>query len=37
VHGGVHYMMYANLDKMPGRDIIKRYIEDLKKSDGDVT
>jgi MFS superfamily sulfate permease-like transporter len=37
VHGAVHYMMYANLDKMPGRDIIKRYIEDLKKSDGDVT
>ncbi len=38
VHGGVHYMMYANLDKMPGRDIIKRYIDDLKKSDsGDIT
>lgn len=38
VHGGVHYMMYANLDKMPGRDIIRRYIDDLKKSDsGDIT
>jgi len=38
VHGGVHYMMYANLDKMPGRDIVKRYIDDLKKSDsGDIT
>jgi MFS superfamily sulfate permease-like transporter len=38
VHGGVHYMMYANLDKMPGKDIIKRYIDDLKKSDsGDIT
>ena len=38
VHGGVHYMMYANLDKMPGKDIIKKYIDDLKKSDsGDIT
>ena len=38
VHGGVHYMMYANLDKMPGRDIVRRYIDDLKKGDsGDVT
>jgi MFS superfamily sulfate permease-like transporter len=38
VHGGVHYMMYANLDKMPGRDIVRRYIDDLKKSDsGDIT
>ena len=38
VHGGVHYMLYANLEKMPGRDIVKRYIDDLKKSDsGDIT
>jgi MFS superfamily sulfate permease-like transporter len=37
VHGIVHYMMYANLDKMPGRDIVKRYIDDLKKSGSDVT
>ncbi len=37
VHGGVHYMMYANLEKMPGRDIVRRYIDDLKKNDGDVT
>jgi MFS superfamily sulfate permease-like transporter len=38
VHGGVHYMMYANLDKMPGREIVRRYIEDLKRSDsGDIT
>ena len=32
VHGGVHYMVSANLDKIPGRDIVKRYIDDLKKS-----
>jgi MFS superfamily sulfate permease-like transporter len=37
VHGGVHYMMYANLEKMPGRDIVRRYIDDLKKNDSDVT
>jgi MFS superfamily sulfate permease-like transporter len=37
VHGIVHYMVYANLDKMPGRDIVKRYIDDLKKHGGDVT
>jgi len=37
VHGVVHYMVYANLDKMPGRDIIKRYIDDLKKNGGDVS
>ncbi len=38
VHGIVHYMMYANLDKMPGRAIVKRYIDDLKKSSsGDIT
>ena len=38
VHGIVHYMVYANLDKMPGRAIVKRYIDDLKKSDaGDIT
>lgn len=37
VHGIVHYMVYANLDKMPGRDIVKRYIDDLKKHGSDVT
>ena len=37
VHGVVHYMVYANLDKMPGRAIVKRYIDDLKKSGGDVS
>ncbi|QPD02822.1 MAG: Sulfate transporter [Candidatus Nitrospira kreftii] len=37
VHGFVHYMMYANLDKMPGKAIVKRYIDDLKKNGGDVS
>ncbi|MBH0179611.1 MAG: SulP family inorganic anion transporter [Nitrospira sp.] len=38
VHGIVHYMMYANLDKLPGRVIVQRYIADLKKSSvSDVT
>ena len=37
VHGIVHYMVYANLDKMPGREIVRRYIDDLKKNGGDVS
>jgi MFS superfamily sulfate permease-like transporter len=37
VHGIVHYMVYANLDKMPGRAIVKRYIDDLKKNGSDVS
>jgi MFS superfamily sulfate permease-like transporter len=37
VHGIVHYMVYANLDKIPGRAIVKRYIDDLKKNGGDIT
>ncbi len=37
VHGIVHYMVYANLEKLPGRAIVKRYIDDLKKSGGDVS
>jgi len=36
VHGIVHYMMYANLDKMPGRDIVKRYIDNLKRNGSNV-
>lgn len=37
VHGIVHYMVYANLEKMPGREIVRRYIDDLKKNVGDVS
>ena len=37
VHGIVHYMVYANLDKMPGRAIVKRYIDDLKKNGSNVS
>jgi MFS superfamily sulfate permease-like transporter len=37
VHGIVHYMVYANLDKMPGRAIVKRYIDDLKRNVSDVS
>lgn len=37
VHGIVHYMMYANLEKMPGRAIVKRYIDDLKKNVSDIS
>jgi hypothetical protein len=30
-------MVYTNLEKMPGRAIVKRYIEDLKKNVSDVS
>ena len=31
IHGIFHYMVYTNLNKIPGRDLIKRYIDYLKK------
>ena len=31
IHGIIHYMVYTNLNKIPGRDLIKRYIDYLKK------
>lgn len=37
VHGIAHGMVYANLDKMPGREIVRRYIDDLKKNGGGVS
>ena len=37
IHGIVHHMVYANLGKMPGRVIVKRYIDDLKRNVGDVS
>ena len=38
VHGVIHYMVYTNLDKLAGRDIIKRYVNYLKKeSDSGVS
>jgi MFS superfamily sulfate permease-like transporter len=37
VHGIVHYMVYANLEQMPGREIVRRYIDDLKKNVSDVS
>lgn len=37
IHGIVHYMVYANLEQMPGREIVRRYIDDLKKNVSDVS
>ena len=31
IHGIIHYMVYTNLNKIAGRDLIKRYIDYLKK------
>jgi hypothetical protein len=37
VHGIVHYMVYVNIEKIPGSMIVKRYFDDLKKNGGDVS
>ena len=37
VHGLVHYMVYLNLEKMPGKTIIKKYIDGIKKSGADFS
>jgi len=29
--------VYANLEKMPGREIVRRYIDDLKKHGADIS
>jgi MFS superfamily sulfate permease-like transporter len=31
VHGIIHFMVYTEHDKMPGRSVIKRYFDNLKK------
>ncbi|MDH4155560.1 MAG: SulP family inorganic anion transporter [Nitrospira sp.] len=37
VHGIVHYMVYVNIEKLPGSMIVKRYIDDLKRHGSDVS
>lgn len=31
IHGLIHFMVYTQNEKIPGRDVIKRYFENLKK------
>ncbi len=31
IHGIVHFMVYTQHDKMPGRSVVKRYFDNLKK------
>ncbi len=36
IHGFIHYMVYTNHDKTPGRAVIKRYFENLKKDSSNL-
>ena len=31
VHGIIHFMVYTQNEKIPGRDVIRRYFDNLKK------
>ncbi len=37
IHAVVHYMVYTTHDNMPGRAVIKRYFDNLKKDSGSVS
>ncbi len=36
VHAVIHYMVYTKHDNMPGRDVIKRYFENLKRDSSNL-
>jgi MFS superfamily sulfate permease-like transporter len=36
IHAVIHYMVYTKHDNMPGRDVIKRYFENLKRDSGNL-
>jgi len=36
IHGFIHYMVYTNHEKTPGRAVIKRYFENLKKDSSNL-
>ncbi|SES74099.1 Sulfate permease, MFS superfamily [Nitrosomonas marina] len=35
-HAVIHYMVYTKHDNMPGRDVVKRYFENLKRDSGNL-
>ncbi len=37
VHGIVHFLVYLTHEKMPSKQIVKRYIENLKRDSGNVS
>ncbi|MBM9536606.1 SulP family inorganic anion transporter [Desulfobulbus alkaliphilus] len=37
IHGIIHFMVYTQNEKIPGRDVVKRYFENLKKQSRDVS
>lgn len=37
IHGLIHFLVYLNHEKIPGKQIVKRYFDNLKKSSADVS
>ncbi len=37
IHGLIHFLVYLNHEKIPGKEIVKRYFDNLKKSGTDVS
>jgi hypothetical protein len=35
-HAIIHYMVYTKSDNMPGKSVIKRYFENLKKDSSNL-
>lgn len=33
IHGAIHYLVYTNHEQVPGREVVKRYFNNLKNSD----
>lgn len=33
IHGAIHYLVYTNHEQLPGREVVKRYFNNLKNSD----
>lgn len=36
LHGIIHYMVYTKHDNMPGREVVKRYFDNLKRDSGNL-
>ena len=35
IHGFIHFLVYLNHEKIPGKEIVKRYFDNLKKNGTD--
>jgi hypothetical protein len=36
VHGIVHFLVYTKHDNMPGKAVVKRYFDNLKRDSGNL-